>query len=161
MVRRNLTSSPSHSDPKDDQSAGDDDKGQHKGSPRGNTPPQSPTPMDLVNDSVPSPLPSPPKTIVQVTVAPPPISSTPLVSTIAPPPPVIFTPITTAPLPPPIFSNPTFTSTPIITSAIDSSVNINTSDVGGQTEEPPKVTTDPLSPTPSSDSNPVLGRADF
>ncbi|XP_023757062.2 classical arabinogalactan protein 9-like [Lactuca sativa] len=161
MARRNLTSSPSHSGPKDEQSVGDDDEGQHKGSHRGNTPPRSPTPVDLVNDSVPTPPPSPPKTTFQVTVAPPPPSSTPLVSTIAPLPPVISTPITTAPLPPPIFSNATITSTPIITSTIDSSININTSDVGAKTEEPPKVTTEPPSPTPSSDSNPILRGADF
>ncbi|XP_023756378.1 flocculation protein FLO11-like [Lactuca sativa] len=141
MACRKLTSSPSHLDPKDKQSAGDDDEEQHKGSPRGNTPPQSPTPKDLVNDSVPTPPPSPPKTTVPVTVAPPPPSSTPLVSTIASPPPVISTPITTAPLPPPIFSNTIFYSTPIITSTIDSFVNVNTSDVGAMTEEPPKVIT--------------------
>ncbi|KAL7590840.1 extensin-like [Lactuca sativa] len=140
---------------------GDDDEGQHKGSPRGNTPPRSPTPVDLANDYVPTPPPSPPKTTVQVTVSPPPPSLTPLVSTIAPPPPVISTPITTTPLPPHIFSNATFTSTPIITSTIYSSVNVNTSDVGAQTEEPTKFTTEPLSPNPSSDSNPVLGGSDF
>ncbi|XP_023729214.1 pectinesterase inhibitor 10-like [Lactuca sativa] len=132
-----------------------------KGSPRGNTPPRSPTHVDLVNDFVPTPPPSPAKTTIQVTVAPPPPSSTPLVSIIAPPPPVISTPITTTPLPPPIFSNTTFTSTPIITATIDSSVNVNTSDVEAETEEPPKITTEPLSSTPSSDSNPILRGDDF
>ncbi|XP_023761204.1 pollen-specific leucine-rich repeat extensin-like protein 4 [Lactuca sativa] len=161
MARRNLTSSPSHSDPKDNQSAGDDDEGQHQGSPRGNTPPRSPTPEVLVNDFVPTPPLSPHKTTIQVTVAPPPPSSTPIVSTIAPPPPVISTPITTAPLPPPIFSNATVASIPIITSTVDSSVKVNTYYVGAKTEESPKVTTEPLSPTPYNDSNLVFGGADF
>ncbi|XP_023771954.1 pectinesterase inhibitor 10-like [Lactuca sativa] len=147
MARRHLTSSPSHSDPKDDQSEGDDDEGQHKGSPRGNTHPWSPTPKVIVNDSIPTPPPSPPKTTVQVTIAPLP--------------PVISTPITTSPLQPPLFSNATLTSTPIITSTIDSSVNISTSDVGAKTEEPPKVTTEPLSPTPSNESSLVFGGVDF
>ncbi|XP_023748579.1 flocculation protein FLO11-like [Lactuca sativa] len=134
---------------------------QHEGSPRGNTPPRPPTPVDIVDESVPTPPLSRPKTTVQVTIAPPPPSSSPPVSTIAPQPPVSSTPVTTAPLPPPIFSNATFTTTPIITSTIDSSMNVNTSDVGAKTEEPLKVTTEPISPTPSSYSNPTLGGAEF
>ncbi|KAL7618601.1 hypothetical protein Lser_V15G04328 [Lactuca serriola] len=161
MAQKKHTPSPSPSELKDEQFAGEDEEEQHEGSPWGNTPPRTPTPVDIVDDSVPTPPLSPPKTTVRVTIAPPPPSSSPLVSTIAPPPPASSTPITTAPLPPPIFSNATFTTTPIITSTIDSSVNVNTSDVGEKTEEPPNVTTEPLSPTPSSDSNPVLGGADF
>ncbi|XP_023754465.1 uncharacterized protein LOC111902886 [Lactuca sativa] len=132
MARRKLTPSPSPSELKDEQSASDDEEEQHEGLPR-----------------------------VQVTIATPPSSSSPPVSTIAPPPLVSSTPITTAPLPPLIFSKPTFTTTSIITSTIDSFVNVNTSDVGAKTEEPPKVTTEPISPTPSSGSNPVLGGAEF
>lgn len=124
----------------------------------GNTPPWSPTPVDV---SVPTPHPSPPKTTVQVSGAAPP----PPVSLVAPPPPVSDTPISTTPLSPPIISHATattITSTPIIiTSTINSFVNVNTSDVGEMTEDPPKVTTKPLSPTHSSESDPVLGGAEF
>ena len=51
--------------------------------------------------------------------------------------------------------------TPIITTTTDSSVKINISDVGANTEDPPKVTNKPISPIHSSESSPILGGAEF
>ncbi|KAL7602795.1 hypothetical protein Lser_V15G20307 [Lactuca serriola] len=126
---------------------------------RGNTPPRPPTPEEVVDDSVPTPPSSPPKTTAQDSVPPPPVSQP--ASIIASPPPVTSPPIIIASIPTPVFSKAAFTTTPIITSTTDSSVNVNTSDVGAKTEESLKVTTEPISPTPSDDSSPVLGRAEF
>ncbi|XP_023771185.1 uncharacterized protein LOC111919854 [Lactuca sativa] len=149
---------------KNDELFGDkEEEEKHEVSPRGNTLPRSPTPEDVVNDSIPTPPPSPPKSTVQDSPPPPPPpppTSQPSY-TIDPPPPVSSTPITTAPVPPPIFSQATFTTKPTITSTNDSSVKVNTSDVGVKTEDPPKVTIEPISPPPSSESNLVLGGAEF
>ncbi|XP_023738291.1 uncharacterized protein LOC111886287 [Lactuca sativa] len=160
MGRRTKTPSPSSSEKNDEQSAGVEEEEQQEGSPRENTPPRSPTPDDVINDFVPTPPPYPPKTTVQVSVAPPPPPTSQPTSTVAPPP-VRTTLISSTPSPPPIFSQATFTTTPIITSITDSSVKVNTSDVGAKIEDPPKVTTEPISPTHSSDSGPILGGAKF
>ncbi|KAL7592931.1 hypothetical protein Lser_V15G35436 [Lactuca serriola] len=143
---------------------GEKEEEQHEGSPRGNTPPRSPCPVENVNDSVSTPPRSPPKTTVQVSVAPPPPTSSQPTSIVAPPPPVCTILISTSPLLPPIISQTTeatITSIPIITTTIDSSVNVNISDVGAKTKDPPKVTPEPISPTVSSDSGVVLGGAEF
>ena len=113
---------------------------QHEGPPRGNTPPQSPTPEVQVH--VPTPPPSPKQTTI-------PISGAPI------PPPVTSQP-TTVPLPPPIFSSATTTTT------TGPSVSVNVSDTGAHIvgiDTP--VTTKPLSPSPSTNSKPILGGENF
>ncbi|KAL7587931.1 hypothetical protein Lser_V15G41169 [Lactuca serriola] len=94
----------------------------------------------------PTPPLSPPKTTVQDSVPPPPVSQP--ASTIASPPLVTSPPIIAASIPAPILTKDPF-------------VNVNTFDVGAKTEEPPKVTTEPISPTLSADSSPVLGGDEF
>ncbi|XP_023745757.1 uncharacterized protein LOC111893911 [Lactuca sativa] len=98
MARRKQTHSPSRSEKNDEQSAGEEEEEQNEGSPRGNTPPRSPTPEDVVNDSIPTPPSSPTKSNVLDSAPPPPPPTSQPSSTIAPPPPVSSTPITTAPL---------------------------------------------------------------
>ncbi|XP_052621138.1 leucine-rich repeat extensin-like protein 2 [Lactuca sativa] len=162
MARKPKTPSPSSYGNVDEQNADEEEEDQHEGSPRGNTPPRSPTPEGNLNDSVPTPPSSPPKTTVQVSVAPIPPSPTTQTTTIVPPPPPVSSiPLCKTPLPPPIFSQATITSTPIILTTTESPAQVNTSDVGEKTEDNPKITTEPISPTHSSESGPVLGGTDF
>ncbi|XP_023766125.1 uncharacterized protein LOC111914655 [Lactuca sativa] len=149
MAKKSKTPSPSGSDHNEE-----DDKEEipHHESPRGNTPPQSPTPTHPLNDKIPSPPLSPSKTTVPLLVAPTPPPTT---SQTTAPPPVSTIPVSITPLPPPIISHATTTTT------TQSTVNVNVSDTGANIETVPPVTSKPLSPTPSSDSNPILGGAKF
>ncbi|XP_023734793.1 flocculation protein FLO11-like [Lactuca sativa] len=162
MAQRPKTLSPSSSGNDEEQYVEDEEEDQREGYLRGNTPPQSPTPEGTLNDSIPTPPPSPPKTTIHVSIALiPPSPTTQTTNIVSPPLPVISIPLSTTPLPPPIFSQATVTFTPIITTTTESLVQVNTSDVGAKTEDNPKVTTEPISPTHSSESGPVVGGTDF
>ncbi|XP_023737467.1 classical arabinogalactan protein 9-like [Lactuca sativa] len=102
------------------------------------------------------------ETTIPVLVAPiPPTPLTQPTTTIPPPPPVSIVPISTTPLPPPIFSQATTTTTPISTTTTEPPVNVNVSDTGDNTETKTPVTSKPLSPSPSTDSSPILGGDNF
>ncbi|XP_023745508.1 pollen-specific leucine-rich repeat extensin-like protein 1 [Lactuca sativa] len=123
------------------QSADEEEEVQHEGSPRGNTPPRSSTPEVQIH--VPTPPPSPKQTTIPIFVAPI-------------PPPVTSQPTTTVPLPPPIFSSATTTTT------TGPSVSVNVSDTGAHTvSSDTPVTIKPLSPSPSTDFEPILGGENF
>lgn len=130
---------------------------ENEGSPRGNTPPRSPTPEVELNESVPTPPPSPTHTTMPVFLAPisPPISTQPA-STSPLPPPVSTFPISTAPLPPPIIFQVTTTTT------TEPLARVNVSDMGAPTvgTETP-ITPKPLSPSSSTDSEPILSGDNF
>ncbi|KAL7582768.1 hypothetical protein Lser_V15G45356 [Lactuca serriola] len=171
MARHRNSPSPSSSGHDDEQSADEKEEVQHDDSIRGNTPLRYLTPIEHINDKVPTPPPSPPTSTVQVSVAPipPPVSSQPISSTpstqpattVSPPPPVSTIPISTTPLRPPIFSQAASTTTPITTTSPNSPVIVNVSDTGANTETDTPVTPKPLSPSPSSDSAPTLGGDNF
>ncbi|XP_023771707.1 flocculation protein FLO11-like [Lactuca sativa] len=146
-----------------EQSADEEEVVQHKGSPRGSTPPRSPTPTEQLNNKVATPPPSPLKTTVQVSVAIPipPTQPTQHTTTVPPPPPVSTIPICTAPLPPPIISQSIIITSPLITTTNESIVKVNVSDTGANSEIKTHVTPKPLSPSPSSDSAPTLGGDSF
>ncbi|XP_023735871.2 proline-rich receptor-like protein kinase PERK8 [Lactuca sativa] len=130
----------SSSSNEEEQSVVKEEEVQHEVPPRGNTPPRSPTPEVQVH--VPTPPPSPKQTTI-------PISSAPI------PPPVTSQP-TTVPLPPPIFSSATTTTT------TGPSMSVNISYTGEHTvgiDTP--VTTKPLSPSPLTNSKPILGGEHF
>ncbi|XP_023754972.1 uncharacterized protein LOC111903400 [Lactuca sativa] len=104
---------------------------------------QSNNEEEEVQIDVPTPPPSPKQTTIPISVAPI-------------PPHVSSQPTTTTPLPPPIFSQATTTTTP------GPSVSVNVSNTGAHIvgiETP--VTTKPLSPSPSKDSEPTLGGENF
>ncbi|KAL7595963.1 hypothetical protein Lser_V15G29771 [Lactuca serriola] len=119
-------------------------------SPRGNTHPRSPTLEVRFNEFGPTPPPSPSPTTVPILMAPvpPPVTSqrtstTPIAST--------------APLPPPIITQATTTTT-----TTEPPVVVNVSDTRAATKgiDIP-VTSKPLSPPPSTESDTVLGVADM
>ncbi|KAL7597951.1 hypothetical protein Lser_V15G22324 [Lactuca serriola] len=142
MVKRPKVPSPTDSN-EEKQSAEEEEEVQHEGSPRGNTLPRSPTPQ--VQHDVRTPPPSPKETTVPISVAPI-------------PPPVTSQPITTTPLPPLVFSQATTTTT----TTTGPSVSVNVSDTGAYTINiSTPVTTKPPSPTSSTDSEPILGGANF
>ncbi|XP_023747966.1 flocculation protein FLO11-like [Lactuca sativa] len=122
-------------------------------SPRGNTPPLSPTPTESPHNKLPTPPPSP-KQIVPVSVVtiPPPTTSQ-TITSFPPPPPVSSIPISTTSLPPPIISQSTTTTIP------EPTVGVNVSDTGVTTKTEPPVITKPLSPSHSTDSGATLGGA--
>ncbi|XP_052627742.1 extensin-like [Lactuca sativa] len=137
MVKRPKVSLPAVSDD-EAQSADKEERVHLEGSPRGNTPPRSPTAEVWTN--IPSPPPSPKQTTVPITVAPiPPTPTTQPNTTVPPPPPVSTIPISTTPLPPPIFSQATYTTTPIntTTTSTEHLVKVNVSDTRANTENEP------------------------
>ncbi|XP_052627004.1 uncharacterized protein LOC111900825 [Lactuca sativa] len=154
MEKKSKSPSPPNSDNDEED---EEEEIQHHESPRGTTPPHSPTPTKPLNDKVPTPPPSPPKTIVPTLVAPippPPTSQT--TTFVPPPPPVSSIPISTTPLTPPIFSQATTTTIPT-TIITEPPVNFNISDMGADTEAEPPVISKPFSPSPSTDSGDTLG----
>ncbi|XP_023734999.1 flocculation protein FLO11-like [Lactuca sativa] len=128
----------------------EEEEGNHE-SPRGKTPPRSPTPIEPIHDNIPTPPPSPKQTLpVSVPIDPSSTTSQPTTS-LPPPPPVTTIPISTSPLPPPIISQSTTTTIP------DPTVGVNVSDTGATTTTKTPVPTKPLSPTNSTDSSATLG----
>ncbi|XP_023745455.1 extensin-like [Lactuca sativa] len=112
-----------------------------KGSPRGDSPPRSPSPEVQLNDSIPTHPPSPFHTSVPISIAPL-------------PPPTTSQPTSTAPLPPPIFTQTTSTTT----NTPEPTVHVNVFDTGeptSETETP--VISKTISLSPLTDSFPILG----
>ncbi|KAL7591142.1 hypothetical protein Lser_V15G35008 [Lactuca serriola] len=156
MERKSKSPSPPSSEHDEERSADEEEEVQHHASPRGNTPPRSPTPTEQLHDKIRTPTPSPPKTTVPVSVAPiPPLPTSQTTTSMPPPPPVSIVPISTTPLPPPIFSQATTTTT------TEPPVNVNVSDTGANIETKPPVTSKPLSPSPSTDFGDTLGGANI
>ncbi|KAL7617819.1 hypothetical protein Lser_V15G02560 [Lactuca serriola] len=128
----------------------EEEEGHHE-SPRGNTPPRSPTPTEPIHEKIPTPPPSPKQTItVSVPIDPPPTTSQPTTS-LTPAPPVTTILISTSPLPPLIISQSTTTTIP------DPTVEVNVSDTRATTTTETSIITKPLSPTNSTDSDATLG----
>ncbi|XP_023744183.1 uncharacterized protein PB18E9.04c-like [Lactuca sativa] len=153
MAKRSKSPTPPSSE-KDEEN--DEEKITHE-SPRGNTPPRSPSPTHSLHDNLLIPPPSPKQTVsLSVAPVPSPTTSQTTTSTTSlppPPPPVTSVPISTTPLPPPIISQSTTTTIP------DPIVEVNVSDTGATIGTEPPVTTKPLSPTHSTDSGATLGGA--
>ncbi|XP_023766941.1 flocculation protein FLO11-like [Lactuca sativa] len=151
MARKPNTPSTSDSDyvplDQDQRESGQGESdGDHSEGERGDSPPHTPSTEVPVNDSVPSPPPSPSRTSVPITIAPC-------------PPPISTKPTSSAPLLPPIFSQATSTTS----HTTDPPVHVNVSDTGAptfgsETESP--VTSQPLSPSPSTESDRILGGKD-
>lgn len=145
MERKPKEASPSDSDyvpsDHDQEKSAEGEDAHHEGSPRGNTPPHSPSPEVPLNDSISTPPHSPSHTTVPISIAPlPPTASS--------------QPTSTAPLPPPIFTQETSktANTP------KSLVRVNVSDKGAPTSETKTlITSKPISPSPFTHSFPVLG----
>ena len=112
-----------------------------EGSPRGDSPTRSPSPVVQINDSIPTPPPSPFHTTVLISIAPL-------------PPPISSQPTSVAPLPTPIFTLTTLTKT----NTPEPMVRVNVAYTGAPTSETETpVTSKPISRSHSSDSFPVLG----
>lgn len=132
-ARKSVTPSTSDSDynasdqPHED-SGDDGGEDVHSDAERGYSPPPSPTYEVPVHDSVPSPPPSPTQTSVLITIAPC-------------PPPVSTAPPVSSPIPLPIFSQAT------------TKPSVNVSD----TRAPTLQIEPPLSPSPSTESDTILG----
>ncbi|XP_023728170.1 uncharacterized protein LOC111875872 [Lactuca sativa] len=146
MARKSQSPTPPNSGNDDD--AAEDSRQE---SPRGNTPPRSPTPTESPSHKQPTPPPSTkPKVTVLVvltsnSISTPPVTyvsipTTTFTTTISNAPPVSSTPISIIPLPPIITQTPT----PTIP---EQTVIVNISDTGATTNTQPPVITKPLSPT--------------
>ncbi|KAL7619013.1 hypothetical protein Lser_V15G04290 [Lactuca serriola] len=134
-------------------------------SPRGNTPPKSPTPTESPSHKLPTPPPSPKSKVTvsvvltSTSISTPPVTSisiptTTFTTTISQAPPVSCTlvsstPISTIPLPP-IITQTTTTTLP------EQTVEVNVSNMGETTDIQPPVITKPLSPTNSTGSGATL-----
>ncbi|KAL7611673.1 hypothetical protein Lser_V15G06133 [Lactuca serriola] len=152
MEKRSKSPTPPSSDNDED----NDEEKIHHESPRGNTPPRSPSPTNSLHDNLPTPPPSPKQTVsVSVAHVYPPTTSQTTTSTtsLPPPPPVTSVPISTTPLPPPIISQSATTTIP------DPTVEVNVSNTRATIGTEPPVTSKPLSPTHSTDSGATLGGA--
>ncbi|KAL7600247.1 hypothetical protein Lser_V15G21793 [Lactuca serriola] len=149
MAKKSKSPSPSSS--KNDEE--DEEEEIHHVSPRGNTPPRSPTPTEPPHEKLPIPPPSL-KQRIPISVAPvPPPTTSQTTTSIPPPPPVTTIPISITPIPSLIISQSTSTTIP------QPKVGVNISDTGATTETEPPVTSKPISPSPSTDSDPTLGGA--
>ncbi|XP_023737424.1 uncharacterized protein LOC111885390 [Lactuca sativa] len=147
MARRSKIPTPPSSE---NDKENEEEEGHHE-SPRGNTPPRSPTLTEPIHDKIPTPPLSPKQTIpVSVPIDPPPTASQPTTS-LPPPPPVTSTPISTTQLPPPIISK---TTTSIIP---EPTMEVNVSDTRATTVTETPIINKPLSPTHSTDSGATLG----
>ncbi|KAL7618147.1 hypothetical protein Lser_V15G04357 [Lactuca serriola] len=112
---------------------------------RGDTPPRSPTPEILVRSFPPSPPP------VTIPSSIPPISQT-----------TTSQPFTSKPIPTPIFTDTTSTTTTKPTFTIPNPpVTEPTFTTEHQPTTEPPTTSKPLSPTPSTETTPILGGEDF
>ncbi|XP_023773276.1 36.4 kDa proline-rich protein-like [Lactuca sativa] len=157
MARKSHSPTPPH--PGNDDDVVDDC---HQESPRGNTPPRSPTPTESPSHKHPTPPPSPePKVTVSVvltsnSISIPPVTyvSIPLTTFTTTPPvsstPVFSTPISIIPLPPIINQTPTPT-------LLEPTVVVNVSDTGATTDTQPPIITKPLSPPNSTGSDATIG----
>ncbi|XP_023760257.1 uncharacterized protein PB18E9.04c-like [Lactuca sativa] len=148
MERRSKSPTP----PSSENDKEDEEEESHHESPRGNTPPRSPTPTEPIHNKIPTLPPSPKQTIsVSVATIPPITTSSQTTTSLSPPPPVTYIPISTTPLPPPIISQPTTTTIP------EPTVGVNVSDTGTTTVTETPFINKPLSPTHSTDTVATLG----